>query len=354
MDKKIFLNEVKKDLQLIVQSMDLSNVEEKEMEMTNYFTLLKSLNAIKNSTSEYEMGENQTLVKESDTEERGEIDEYYNSEATKKMYRFERLLRGGIVPEIDGFIPESVIRNLQLEHGDFVYAEEIESYDSHKKRFEYSFAKAGDRSGCSDRVQINFAVVTSVAGKLAIDSYLEGSEKKELMLDELPYTLVLNEADIDYLRIKEGAIIDLAFSREDPNKHKVLWVHEIIEKNKALTSGQKNKYQNTKEDRNNNEDAVEQTLAGKTVLVVGNEPKKALYKKAIEMRGGVFMFADSNDKVESFEPKVRKCDQVIFLLKVSGHTGMKHIKALCKQYDIPFDETWSTGITSVTRMAESV
>lgn len=351
------IEQAKQSLHLIIDEIDLSNVNEKQKEVMIFFDFLinlKHVNEIRSRLEKMKIDQSEDCSNES-------ADMFQNENLLNQpMYRFERTLRGGVVPEIGGYVPEGVVRELKLEHGDYVYARELSSLYSNKKHFKYTFAKAGDRTEEPDRLQFNYAIVSTLAGELVVDTYLDGSEKKSIAVNEVPYTIILNKKDIFHYGLKEGSIIDIAISKKNPSINRVIWVHDIkddVINDETDSIGQKDEKKNrklVKVEKNQTKENVEQTLLGKTILVVGNEPKKAYYKKDIEMRGGTFLFADARDNVESFEPKVRKADQVIFLLSVSGHIAMKQIKALCKQYNVPFVETWSRGVTSIVRLAENV
>lgn len=360
------LENAKKDLLDIIQEIDLNDIDKSEEEISHYFSFLRSLRNVRNcpvEKSEPQIigdiennGEGVKINTHVGQIESSEEDVKLNAPPLKKpMYIFERFLRGGMVQDINGFVPEMVVRSLGLEDGDYVYAEEIKTDNSSSKRYEYTFAMEGDRPAKEqDRIQINYGLVTRVAGRLAVEEYFDGSDKRPIKINEAPYTFILNEKDADYFNIKEGDTIDLAFKNGSPDSHRIIWLHKSeIDFMPTIESKTLSFKGDVPKDATLQERDFEQTLKGKTILVVGNEPKKTLYKTAIENHGGDFIFINPKDKVESYEPKVRKADQVIFLLKVSGHRGMEHIKKLCKEYGIPFDTTWSNGISTVKRMAQS-
>lgn len=360
------LENAKKDMIEILDEVNLNNIEKSEEELSHYFSFLKNLTKLRHTTvaSDKEEDENiDTNDIKQEIEMNDVVGEKDIDDSASQMYKFERKPRGGFVPEIEGYVPEGIVRSLGLEDGDYIYAKKIESGYSEGKRFIYSFAEMGDRKPQEERMQISFGIVTKVAGGLAVESYWQGGEKKDVRIDGVPFTIMLNEHEIQNinnnvkdpsLNVKEGALIDVAFYRGSVEKHKIIWVHSVdsdevptIEKRALMHKLFAADDVTDKEDK-----LIEQTLEGRKILIVGDEPNKRYYKSAIEGKGGVFLWCSGNENVTRLESKVRKSDQVIFLLKVTSHYGMDEIKELCKQYGVPFDTTWSKGKSVATREAE--
>ncbi|UFT99141.1 hypothetical protein KO561_18490 [Radiobacillus kanasensis] len=63
-------------------------------------------------------------------------------------------------------------------------------------------------------------------------------------------------------------------------------------------------------------------------------------------------FGDSKFSLERLEAMVRKSDICVFLLRVSGHVGVEHLKQMCKDYGVSFVTSWSNGKSSVLRIDE--
>lgn len=260
-------------------------------------------------------------------------------------YLFERKLKGGFVSGIDGYVPEKIIRTMGLVHGDRVYATPLDLRDPHAKRFKYKIAKKGEGKDNPDRIQFNFCPVIKKAGRLVVEKSEETGES--IRYDESQYTVVLNEDDVFEHKLTKGSLVDIAYPKDKPQLARVIWTH-YVEENELPS--RKPSSVHKKEARHTS--PVEQTLSGKTILVIGNEPKKALYKMAVEQRGGEMIWADAKDQHKRLEACVRKSDLVIFLLAVSGHVGMEHIKQMCKEHHVPFETTWSKGYSTIIRLAE--
>lgn len=266
-----------------------------------------------------------------------------------KGYVFERKLRGGILPDIEAFVPEGIIRRLGIHHGDLVQAVKQSEVGSRTK-YHYTLVESRNEGEAPGRIQVDYCLVEKEAGHLVVKGdYLKN---QFIRFDGVRYSLVLNEQDIRTFEIKEGDIVDVAYKADNPLENKVLWMHEtkIPASTEEKTEGKRKEVDAKKEISAE----VEQTLKGMSVLIIGNESSKATYQAEIEKRGGSFLWADSNKRMESYPSMVRKCSFAIFLLGLSGHTCMKQFKQLCKDQDKPFEATFDQGITSIIRTAEEL
>ena len=272
-------------------------------------------------------------------------------------YMFERKIRGGILPKLGAFVPEKVVRKLGLQHGDFVYAKEIEeeaegSYNQGRKKYEYSLAQKGNGDELKGRIQYNYCPVIKENGYLVVERSAETDQY--IRHDEVRYSVLLDEEDINHYHLTEGSLVDIAYPVDRPDLAKVIWNHALPHNNQESSTVEQLILGNTsKTNKKASSLSLDQTLKGQTILVIGNEPKKALYKENIEKRGGTFLWSDAKEKLSRLECLVRKADKVIFLLAVSGHTGMEHIKQYCKENEIPFETPWSKGVSTVVKIAES-
>jgi hypothetical protein len=264
----------------------------------------------------------------------------------RMIYLFERKLEGGFLSAINAFVSEGTLRKLEVKHHDYLYAREIEPLDD-RKRYVYSFAKRGDLSDPIARVQISYCLIELLEGKLIVRKSLE-STSNNFFVNSGEFTFTLQERDIERLSLKEGDLVDIAFYENHMDTHKVIWVHRFEEKKERKFEGVIQKVAKDKivapiEEK----EVLEQTLKEKTILVIGNEPKKSFYEQEVIKRGGTFLWADAKADLTRLRSLVRKSDNVVFLLKVSGHTGMKQIKKYCKERNIPFLTTWSLSGTTI-------
>jgi hypothetical protein len=363
---------LKKEMIEAVNVLNFENVDVQKELLEKQFSVFQSLQDLHSFKREHEINQEQTdlstvqetpsvsqkeckpVAVETVSEKTEETIEIPNEKTvtltTKPTYRFERKIKGGFVPEIEGFVPEGIVRKLDLHHGDMVYATPMETEDN-SRHFRYEIVEKGDGKDAPDRVQFNYCAVKKEAGRFVVDRSEESGNY--IRHDDCVYTVILDDSDVLDLRIKEGSLIDIAFPVGKPNLAKVLYTHKVEETGIPFSSQNKKNVSNKVEKtEKKDKPSTDKTLEGKTVLVIGNQPKKSLYKMVVEQRGGVFLWADAKEKLTRLQPLVRKSDLVVFLLSVSGHVGMEHIKQMCKEHGVAFETTWSKGQTTLIKLAE--
>lgn len=267
----------------------------------------------------------------------------------KKMYLFERKIRGGFIPEIEAFVPEGIIRKLGLVHGDLVYAEKVDHFGPNY--YSYTVAERIGNDSITNRLQFNCCPVEK-DGDLWVVKRSQETDNF-IMIDNMPYIALLNRYDVLEHNLNVGDLVDIALLSTDPQTVKVLWKHHI-EKLPQIDCESDNKIKISKKRQQNSISEVvkTKTLEGQVILIIGNEPDKSLYKEEIEGRGGEMLWADAKENTQRLRSLVKKSDQVIFLLKVSGHIGMKQLKKFCKQYNKPLEHKWGLAISSILEVVE--
>lgn len=381
----ILVEQIKKELVQTIECLTLEHLDEQKKVVKKYFDVLESIKGLekKKKSLQNVLADNTRQLKEdvhidntedssveaentgfkekeSDSikseEKEIENDKIHNSLdiAKNKMYLFERKIRGGFVPEIDGFVPEKVIRELGLKHHNYIYAIEDGYANGDMKKYQYSLAKRAEKQVDDNRIQVNLCPIEKDGNMLVVRKSLE--DGRDIKFGEVPYSFLLNVDEVNDLKLKEEMIVDIAYPADKPDKVKVIWVYDMRDSEReAKLVFQSKRTVNKKEEKNIEEDEIvidEDALKGKRILIIGNEPKKALYKASIEERGGSFLWANARSHVTLLEPLVKKADMVIFLLKVTKHVAMKQVKALCKERDIPFITTFSTGKSTIVKLAE--
>lgn len=335
-----------------IKELNVDNMASQKQLLQSQLNILDELCNLRAFKKEHCLPQETADNAQTDRKETHEEAEHTESpEEYPKKFAFERKIRGGSVPDINGYVPERVVRELGLHHGDKVYASAVETNDPKKNYFKYKLAEKGTLPEDTDRVQYNYCPVKTEAGRLVVD---KSEETGELIRnsDGLLYTVILNENDVFDFKLKEGDLIDIAFSKENIEHARVIWRHpieELVIPKPTPTGSKKTEKQDKKPVT-----IYDQSLSDKAVLVIGNEPMKSLYKMSIERRGGEFLWGDAKDSLVRLEASVKKADICVFLLNCSGHTGMEHIKQMCKDHDVAFETTWSSGQATVVRIAEEV
>lgn len=370
MNRESVLKQTKLEMKRWIDQLEIHNIEEVKENLESYFQMVEAIGnlpeapPVKQKSKKIEQLElelDKEPMQEIESDKTREIENKSEEKTvlhkasegkTEQGYVFERKLRGGVLPDINAFVPEGIVRKLDIEHGDRLDARKMEDYaDDGKNRYHYTLLDKGDRSDAPDRIQLDYCVIKKEAGSLMVDGSSLSGEK--VRFNGVSFSILLNEMDIRHFELREGDIVDIAYKESMPSEHKVLWKHEDIElpEEKTIENHKKKKINDPSEEM---VELPEETLKGMRVMVVGNEGSKTSYQEQIEKRGGEFLWINPKEKVEKFEPVVKKSSFVIFLLGLSGHTGMKKIKQLCKEYRIPFEATFNQGITSIVRTAEEL
>lgn len=272
----------------------------------------------------------------------------------RPMYQVERKLRGAYVPYIDGFIPEKIVRNLGLEHGDYVYAEPIElQHQSEPKRFEYELAKKSDEIILDDRVEYTHCPVEKDAYMYVVNRSTTTGE--QIRVDDAPFTVLINDSDIERFDIHEGDVVDIAFYESNPSSAKVIWKHGVqggLHVENTDKHDKSDKKQKKSHDKSSgSQEKLEQVFKGYTICIVGDEPNKSAYKTLIEERGGTHLHVEPSWSPSRIETMIKKADIVVGLYDVSSHTGLEKAKEYCKDYNVPFEMISGRGKTKTIQTA---
>ncbi len=92
----------------------------------------------------------------------------------------------------------------------------------------------------------------------------------------------------------------------------------------------------------------------KTILVIGCEPRRKTYQKAIEKRNGQMIWASGNESLDRLERLVMQVDCVVLITLHMAHYGSTSAVMYCKEHNIPFDKAKTRGIKSVIHTAYSI
>lgn len=267
---------------------------------------------------------------------------------SRPMYRVERKLRGAYVADINGFIPESVVRSEGIEHGDYVYAEPIGTNSSGCNYFSYVLAKKSDTEIADDRVEYLYCPVEKDAYMYVVTKSSATGEK--IRVDEMPFTVKIDDADLERFDIKEGDVIDIAFYKDNPMGAKVIWKHDVQDLHPEYLDKPEHR-KKPKSSTQKPQEKVEQVFEGKTICIVGDKPNEASYRTLIEERGGELLHVEPKWNPSRIETFIKKADVVIGLYDVSSHIGLEKAKEFCKLYNVPFDMISGRGKSKVIQTA---
>lgn len=184
------------------------------------------------------------------------------------------------------------------------------------------------------------------SGRLVVKKSLDSVE--DIRLDEVAYTVILNEEDIRSLNIKENDIVDIAFPLGKPEANRILWQHNTENYDSwdsPLKSGyyKKAKQQDTTEILNK----CNLDFDNKTILVVGLEARKSVFEKEIDARGGSMIWASGNEELSRLDAMVKKSDLAVIIITHVSHRGSIETVKYCKSHSIPFTTVKSRGVESL-------
>lgn len=274
------------------------------------------------------------------------------SDSLRPMYRVERKLRGAYIPEIDAFIPEKVLRQENIQHGDYVYAEPTGTNSSGQKQFIYELAKkAPQKEEPEGRVEYLYCPVEKDVYMYVVKR--SGITGENIRLDEVPFTIVINNDDLERFNIQEGDLVDVAFYKNNPDSARIVWKHDIQENEGLLESVEpvKRNERSKKDFKEDNVTEVEQVFDGFTICIVGDKPNESSYKTLIEERGGTHLHVEPSWSSSRIETMIKKADVVVGLYDVSSHTGLEKVKEYCKEYNVPFEMISGRGKTKTIQTA---
>lgn len=331
MNKKEILTVVKADLQETIAGLDMKNVKDIQEKSLKYFHFIEILNELPENSAD----------KSEETN-----DEHKNDVSEKNTSRFYQKLKGGYLPDIPIFVPESICRKLQIEHGDWVRANEMEPgkfyYEVLKKNKDLSVSERLDDSGIRS---YKYCPVEQEGGMLWVrKTLLEGG--KDIRVNEIPHTFLLNydhRQDVQDINLNVGDIVDINYYENEPDKFRVVWKHPVETTEDTASPKISGFYKEKETSSKERKDVFRQ----KSILVVGFEPRKPIFQEQIERFNGQFLWADGHYSKGRLQPLIKKADAVILLILFMKHQASHDAVDLCKLWNVPFREVHNFGVRTV-------
>ncbi|PGT89879.1 DUF2325 domain-containing protein [Bacillus thuringiensis] len=367
MKKQEILESLHKGLQATVGSMALTEdgIQDAEKNVVAYLHAMGSVSRLVEPTRNLQVVKelsvaksevSATAVLEKEVEEAvtypvGEIVEegkgkyFLNGQ---RVYKFNRKIYGGDVDGKDCFIPENIVRKLDLEHGDYIYVEENGVTLEGKAKHMYSVAKHGERIPREGNEVVKMVVLKydSLLERYFVDEDMNGNLLK---LGEVPYPFYISRQEVQKKGVKTGDVVDIAYVKHIPTMVVIQWKHYSDEPEytvEAVKCASKKVKKEKKE--------YPQTLEGKRVVAVGLEPRKGEMEEEVVKRGGEFQWIHGKKgDVATTESAVKNADVVVLYLQHIGHGGTGKgsigVVELAKQYGVPFESLDNFGRSSFTR-----
>ena len=341
-----------------INKLDLTNIKETKEELRRYFIVIETIASFEKSTSAEKLIEEEIVESEEEKPaftitkkviEQKELEtiteEPVSEPALAYAFPFERKLSGGFLRtnnlEDDIFVPEKVVRELDISEGDMVFADEIATDYSGRVSYHYEVIEYTGEESKKDngRRDFSFAIVEEdeSTGRFVI---YENIHKEKLRTEDGDITsYILNDKEIQQFNIYEGSIVDLAWYANAFDTARVIWHYHIsdVQEEKATESKRILSYnkQNSSSDKKVKV-VVEQMLEGKTICLIGLEPYWSKYRELVEERGGNIELVESNRHKTSMTAAIRRSDLVVVGISHTSHAASQYANRRAKVYDVPF------------------
>lgn len=347
MDKQSILKTAKSEIQMVVEGMNLENISESKSKLEHYLSFIEHLSYLNDDQklNDKERSQRENPVSETFkqlTEEQPEL---------SPSYFFHRKLRGGFLEEIATVVPEGIVRQLGIEHGDYISVDfKGKHVNNGKPKIEFKIIEKRNEIVEIDRQEYKCCILNSRDGMLLA----EKTGNSTIRFNEAPYSIVIRDTDIEEFGLKGGDVVDIACKKTDPSYNRVTYKHHLhtalpqtIERRKSHSYKIKNPQESVTDDTNN-------SLRGLTIFVVGGMSQKDNYKKVIENNGGVFMWLDGKEKKTRIRSRVKKADIVLWISEEMSHQGMYPTKEFCKDFGVRFKAMEGKGASSLLREAKGL
>jgi hypothetical protein len=345
MDKQSILSEQKKGMESVICEIELQeqSIEKTEEVLQSYLHVMKDIlrlpdvTIVQTPNREKELIEPETNTLHTNSLARTEPFE------KRESYVFQRKLKGGELQGIGCFVPERIVRALELEHGDFVYVTENVSVSDGRYKHRFEVAERRHMPPNEERGCCSYAIVEYDEERQQF--FVEKDmQQNRIYVNGAPHRFWIPPKDA--ASVVQGDIIDLAYYKSSPDIVRVAWTYPSSFKNDFSKPARMKR----KQEKNQKKEYV-QTLEGKTILMVGFEPGRATIEEEITVRGGNFQWVHGKREREvTLRKMIRNADIVMLMLEHMGHggatSGSKGVVRIAKELGVPFGTTHTLGRSS--------
>jgi hypothetical protein len=256
---------------------------------------------------------------------------------------FQRKLKGGELQGIGCFVPERIVRALELEQGDFVYVTENASVSDGRYKHRFEVAERRHMPPNEERGCCSYAIVEYDEER---QQFLGERHATESYICQWSSSSILDSAKRCFASVVQGDIIDLAYSKSSPDIVRVAWTYPSSFVNDFSKPARMKRKQKKKIKK-----SMYKRWKGKTILMVGFEPGRATIEEEITVRGGNFQWAHGKREREvTLRKMIRNADIVMLMLEHMGHggatSGSKGVVRIAKELGVPFGTTHTLGRSS--------
>lgn len=295
--------------------------------ISNYhIDALNHVNTFFDSTDSSESDSNCYTKNKDNTKDNNRLDELTDDQ----IYVFHRQLTGGTGINEDKheiYVPEGIVRKLDIEHGDKLHInEDVFGYGRHYYE-KLNHLPKDETIEPNKIIDYDFAIVEKVEdidNKFIVRHHY-GSEG----LTSMP-NRIIHQPDIDKFDLKEGDLVHVSFY--DDNNARVRWKYSHNEPIPTPKPQKSSVYKDSSS--SSSHDDVEQTLKNIVIGIIGYGNLDTSYEEEITKRGGEMISTSAVDS-DTIENKIRQSDIVVMPTHHMGHKQMDITKKLCKYYDKP-------------------
>lgn len=317
-----YLQYLKSEMKEVIERLDLSNVSETAKKLRAYLRAVRVMSELPAS----EFTENST-----EEVKRCEMQEIYDVENNIYIGEFHRDLAGGEFGSFRIFVPEKVIREMDVEEGDWVQARPIAAKTTKgvsRTLYDYEIVRKAEEKIPTKRCELKFAVVEY---EESLDLFYIYHRERE----GLPMKLMIKERNAEAFRLEEGDLVDFAYWEGEEINGVVAWKHPLdFDIREAPKPKPKTK---TKEASSDWKEALEEiygsVFEGKTVVNIGFETMKTKYRDEVECRGGHFVYLTGDEKEGTLLSQSRDADLIVVFIEFVSHRAMYAVKGIAKQLD---------------------
>lgn len=328
---KVSLPDYKDFLVTEINSLEIKNFKKQLDQIRTHLKILESLESVEMLTEE-------SFITDLNEEKKEENLPKEEPKLKHNHFLFKKTLFGGNLEGITFRVPETVVREMNLESGDIV------TFDG---SFDIRNLRLVSKREPEDAIEDDFIIYKYCQVKkddplLYCDEALFGG-KTMIRIDEIPYKFVLPTNIIEKLKIKEGDFVDIGCEKSNRHSMKVVWKYETDEHVTPKTSS----YYKDKSEKVLNEMFYGVDFEGSKVLIIGCEPKKRFYKEAIEECKGEFSFMSGEEQSERITSAIDKAEVVLILKDFLSHATVWNSVDHCKEISKPFTVVDGLGIKTI-------
>ncbi len=336
MDKEHIFKSAKEDLIQIINDVQEETIKKDAQNIRKYLDFLETLVELQ--------GPKRIEQLEEDADNGAPTPETH-LEPLERGCTFERKLKGGFLTDLNIYVPETVVRKLDLQSGDIVEATPKESM-GREQHYHFTLINKCSEPIHDKREVFNFCKVDKDGSMWVCNEFQDG---KLIKWNEVPFTVRLRDSDVSELDIQQGDIIDIAFYIDKPEVSRIVWKHRTdaeIHTTPLPSSAYKERSFDVTEKQKNLSD-----LAGRAITLIGNIDHKASYREAFNSAGATFDIMDGNEDKHRLSSAVRRSELVIIIIPNVGHHGAEMAKKYCKENRVPFKTTDTMGTSSILKLA---